>query len=56
MAMPDDWGMGDKSLKAKQRDQKQKDAAKLEEAVAAKTKQQSHMRVPQPGPKTAGKA
>lgn len=54
--MPDDSSMGDKSLKAKQRDQKQKDAAKLEEAVAAKSKQQSHMRVPQPAPKTPGKA
>jgi hypothetical protein len=48
--------MGDKSLKAKQRDQKQKDAVKLEEAAAAKIKQQGHMRVPQPAPKTAGKA
>jgi hypothetical protein len=54
--MRDDWSMGDKSLKAKQRNQKHKDAVKLEEAAAAKTKQQSHMRVPQPVPKTAGKA
>lgn len=48
--------MGDKSLKAKQRGQKQKDAAKLGTAAVAKAKQQSQMRVPQPAPKTAGKA
>jgi hypothetical protein len=43
--------MGDKSLKAKQRDQKQREAAKVGSAVAAKAKQDSHMRVQQPAPK-----
>ena len=37
--------MGDKSLKSKQRDQKQKDAAKLESAVVAKAKQQTNVRM-----------
>jgi hypothetical protein len=36
--------MGDKSLKAKQRDQKQKDAAKTESTAAAKSKQDSYRR------------
>jgi hypothetical protein len=44
--------MGDKSLKAKQRDQKQKDAAKVGSEAAAKAKQESYMRVPQPAPKS----
>lgn len=48
--------MGDKSLKAKQRDQKQKDAAKVGTIAAAKAKQQGYMRVPQPAPKRDGKA
>jgi hypothetical protein len=48
--------MGDKSLKAKQRDQKQKDAAKVGSMAAAKAKQESHMQAPRPGPKAAGKA
>jgi hypothetical protein len=48
--------MGDKSLKAKQRDQKQKQAAKLGTAAVAKAKQESSMRGPQPGQKSAGKA
>jgi hypothetical protein len=48
--------MGDKSLKAKQRDQKQRDAAKEGSVAAAKAKQFSHMRVPAPVPKAAGKA
>jgi hypothetical protein len=48
--------MGDKSLKAKQRDQKQKDAAKQESTAAAKAKQASHMRVPPAVPRAAGKA
>ena len=34
--------MGDKSLKAKQRDQKQKDAAKIKSTAAAKSKQDSY--------------
>jgi hypothetical protein len=36
--------MGDKSLKAKQRDQKQKDATKRGSAAAAKSKQDSYRR------------
>lgn len=48
--------MGDKSLKAKQRDQKQKDAAKIGIAAEAKAKQERGMRVPQPVAKAAGKA
>jgi hypothetical protein len=40
--------MGDKSLKSKQRDQKQKDAAKAGSAAAAKSKQESYTRSPQP--------
>ncbi|MGE0684110.1 MAG: hypothetical protein AB7P69_24785 [Candidatus Binatia bacterium] len=40
--------MGDKSLKSKQRGQKQKDAAKTENAAAAKSKQDSYSRPPQP--------
>ena len=47
--------MGDKSLKAKQRDQKQKDAAKLGTAAVAKAKQESGMRGPQRVAKAAGK-
>ena len=42
------WIMGDKSLKSKQRDQKQKDTAKLESAAVAKAKQETHVRVQQP--------
>jgi len=49
--LDDHWSMGDKSLKSKQRDQKQKDAAKLGSAVVAKAKQQSHMRAQPPAPK-----
>jgi hypothetical protein len=48
--------MGDKSLKAKQRDQKHKDAAKLGTAAVAKAKQESRTHGPQPVPKAAGKA
>ena len=40
--------MGDKSLKSKQRDQKQKDAAKAGNAAAAKSKQDSYTRLQQP--------
>jgi hypothetical protein len=40
--------MGDKSLKSKQRDQKQKDAAKAGSAATAKSKQDSFTRPPQP--------
>lgn len=36
--------MGDKSLKSKQRDQKQKDATKAGSAAAAKAKQDSYRR------------
>ena len=46
--------MGDKSLKAKQRDQKQRDAAKVGSIAVAKAKQESYMRVPQPVRKAAG--
>jgi hypothetical protein len=56
LALRHDWAMGDKSLKAKQRDQKQKDAAKLGTMAVAKAKQESHMRVQQPARKAAGKA
>jgi hypothetical protein len=48
--------MGDKSLKAKQRDQKQKDAAKVGTAAMAKAKQERGMRVPQPVSKAGGRA
>ena len=48
--------MGDKSLKSKQRDQKQRDAAKVGSIAVAKAKQESYMRVPQPVRKAAGKA
>jgi hypothetical protein len=41
--------MGDKSLKSKQRDQKQKNAAKAGSAAVAKTKQDSYNRPLQPG-------
>jgi hypothetical protein len=40
--------MGDKSLKSKQRDQKQKDAAKVESAAKAKSKQDSYNHPQQP--------
>lgn len=40
--------MGDKSLKSKQRGQKQKDAAKTESAATAKSKQDSYSRSQQP--------
>jgi hypothetical protein len=39
--------MGDKSLKSKQRDQKQKDAAKAGSATAAKSKQDAYTRLQQ---------
>jgi len=39
--------MGDKSLKSKQRGQKQKDLAKAEGAAAAKSKQDHQSRGPQ---------
>jgi hypothetical protein len=48
--------MGDKSLKAKQRDQKQRDAAKVGSAAVAKAKQEGHMRVQPPAVKAAGKS
>jgi hypothetical protein len=48
--------MGDKSLKAKQREQKQKDAAKVEVAAVAKAKQEHGMPVTQRVSKPAGKA
>ena len=40
--------MGDKSLKSKQRDQKQKNAAKAGSAAVAKSKQDSYNRPLQP--------
>ena len=39
--------MGDKSQKSKQRDQKQRDLAKAEDAARAKSKQDSQSRAPQ---------
>jgi hypothetical protein len=39
--------MGDKSPKSKQRDQRQKNAVKAGDAVAAKSKQDSQNRAPQ---------
>lgn len=39
--------MGDKSPKSKQRDQRQKNAAKTQGAAAAKSKQDSQSRGPQ---------
>jgi len=38
--------MGDKSPKSKQRDQKQKDAARAEDAAHAKSKQESYRQAP----------
>jgi hypothetical protein len=49
--LPHDWRMGDKSLKSKQRDQKQKDAAKVESAAVAKTKQDANVRMQAPASK-----
>lgn len=43
--------MGDKSLKAKQRDQRQKNAVKTGSAVAAKSKQDSYRRAQPPAAK-----
>jgi hypothetical protein len=43
--------MGDKSLKANQRGQKQKDAAKAGSAAAAKSKQDSYRRSQPPAAK-----
>ena len=40
--------MGDKSIKSKQRDQKQKDASKTKSTAAAKSKQDSYSRPLQP--------
>jgi hypothetical protein len=40
--------MGDKSLKSKQRDQKQKDAAKVGGEAVAKAKQEANVRVQKP--------
>ena len=40
--------MGDKSIKSKQRDQKQKDAGKTKSTAAAKSKQDSYSRPLQP--------
>jgi hypothetical protein len=40
--------MGDKSLKSKQRGQKQKEAAKTGNAAAAKSKQDSYRHLQQP--------
>ena len=43
--------MGDKSPKSKQRDQRQKDAAKASDAAVAKAKQDAQSRAPVPGQK-----
>jgi len=45
--------MGDKSLKSKQRDQKQRDAAKLGSAAVAKAKQDGNVRIQLPARKAA---
>ena len=45
--------MGDKSLKSKQRDQKQRDAAKLGTAAVAKAKQEGNVRIQVPARKAA---
>jgi len=45
--------MGDKSLKSKQRDQKHKDAAKVEVVAVAKAKQAENVRVLKPAAKAA---
>jgi hypothetical protein len=50
MVMGHHWNMGDKSLKSKQRDQKQKDAAKVEGVAVAKAKQEANVRM-HPAPK-----
>lgn len=52
-ALGEDGVMGDKSLKSKQRDQKQKDAAKEEGAAVAKAKQEANVQMKQPSPKGA---
>jgi hypothetical protein len=49
----EDGGMGDKSLKSKQRDQKQKEAAKEEGAAVAKAKQDANVQMKPPSPKAA---
>lgn len=43
--------MGDKSLKSKQRDQKQKDAAKAQGAAEARSKQSGQSHAPPMNPK-----
>ena len=43
--------MGDKSPKSKQRDQKQREAAKVHGAAEAKSKQHSQSHAPQINPK-----
>lgn len=47
-AIETEVSMGDKSLKSKQRDQKQKDTAKAGSAAEARSKQASYSRPPQP--------
>ena len=46
--------MGDKSLKSKQRDQKQKDTAKVASAAVAKAKQQTNVRMQVPATRALG--
>jgi hypothetical protein len=43
--------MGDRSPKSKQRDRRQKDAAKANEAAAARSKQDAQSRAPLSNPK-----
>jgi hypothetical protein len=43
--------MGDKSPKSKQRDRRQKDAAKASDTAAAKAKQDAQSHAPVPGQK-----
>lgn len=47
----DDGYMGDKSPKSKERGQKQKGVAKVEEAAAAKSKQAGYSHVQAPTPR-----
>jgi hypothetical protein len=44
----DGWTMGDKSPKSKERGQKQKSTAKVENAAAAKSKQAGYSHVQEP--------
>jgi len=51
LAPSEEAALGDKSLKSKQRDQRQKDAAKAGSAAKAKSKQDSYNHPQPPGAK-----